>query len=270
MKKLYRVISVLSGFPYGGKRNEESIVYWTCPSRTKALLAYDLAIENHRSIPRSDHKLQERTVDELFSRQEAVALKAYLNEKYGWAESISQDECFIQEVKLPLRGDTLPISALGYDAFELESRKKSKSLPFKVSGYYQVYPSRSSKSLHDSAYEMMGGLKYIRSALKHLKVKRAFSDDEISEVVATISGEGWVVQAGQSRAQLDAMLKERLKAEEEGRRQIEQRQVLFSVLERQGFSLQDIGLALGKNFARDEKNVIREVPPAKEEEELPF
>jgi hypothetical protein len=152
----------------------------------------------------------------------------------------------------------------------LSRREKRDALAFKTSGFYRVYASRSSKSVHDSYYEMMGGLKYIRSALKHLKVKRAFTDDAITDVVATISGEGWVVHSGQSRAQLDAMLKERLKAEEERRKDIERRQALFSSLERQGFSLRDMGLALGKNFAKDEKNVIREVPPASKLDELPF
>jgi len=270
MKQLYRVISVLSNFPYGGKRNEESIVYWTYSNRAKPLVAYDLAIENYQGTLGTDHKLQEQAVDELFSRREAMALKAYLNEKYNRDDDVSQDECIVQEVKLPIRADTLPISALGCGALELNSRKKRNSLPFKVSGHYRVYPSRSSKSIHDSAYEMMGGTQYIRSALKHLKVKRAFTDDQISDVVATISGEGWVVQSGQSRAQLDAMLQERLKAEEERRRRVERRQVLFSALECQGYSLQDISQAFGKEFARDEKNVIREFPPASKLDELPF
>jgi hypothetical protein len=210
MKKLYRVISVLGNFPYGGKRNEESIVYWTFSNRAKSLIAYDLAIENYESIPEVERELQERAVDELFTREEALALKAYLKGKYRWDKGVSQDECVIEKVSLPIPADALPLSALGYGEFELNRRKKNNSLPFKVSGYCQVYSSRSSKSIDDSGYEMQGGLKYIRSALKHLKVKTAYTDDEIKRVVAIISGEGWVVHNCLSRAQIEAILQERL------------------------------------------------------------
>lgn len=135
--KLYGVHSTVDGWKHRRWFYDGVTIHW---------LAVREAPERHNppwtEVPVYDADTGERTpylaaaVDELFTREEAEALVAYLKETY------KDDTARISEYPTPVPANHGPLTMGGYggsvDGFILKERREGYPFDFDVEGYYDV------------------------------------------------------------------------------------------------------------------------------------
>lgn len=134
MSELYSVHSLVRGFSYQGQPFEEVKVSWFVVGRRAPLAPYEQVIQEYDRLDAKDRVFPEEYVDELFSRQEAEALKRYLDRR-------PEVTTFIEPVELPAMANASGCRRLprggGGDFIGL-FKEKGYALPFQVEGYFSV------------------------------------------------------------------------------------------------------------------------------------
>ncbi len=134
MKELYSVHSLVRGFTFEGTTYEEVKVTWFVAGRAAPLVPYEQAIQDYARLVAGERAYPQGFVDELFGRDEAEALKAYLGRR-------RELTTFVEPVELPVMANASGCRRLprgrGADFLALH-REKGYSLPFKVEGYFSV------------------------------------------------------------------------------------------------------------------------------------
>jgi len=134
MNCIFAVHSLVRNFRYQGKQYEEVKINWFVLERKKPLLPYAEAIQDYGQLNEKERIFPEEYVNEQFSREEAEALKKYLERQ---AQTTTQ----INAIELPVMPNASGCRrlAVGGDSDFLALYKgKSYSLPFKVTGYFNV------------------------------------------------------------------------------------------------------------------------------------
>jgi len=145
MIKLYRASSTLSKFPHRGLIYDKVQFEWLMDNRKEPLVPYEQAIVNYRKDKDEWHLYPEEYINELFTEDEAKALKDYLLR----AENAN---CEIREQKLPIPFKTMSVSAIsagGDNDFLMLFMDKEYDLPFPVLGYFDVTDKKPSGKYKD-------------------------------------------------------------------------------------------------------------------------
>ena len=134
MNELYSVHSLIRGFTFEGTTYEEVKVSWFVVGRAAPLVPYEQAIQDYAGLAAGERAFPQGFVDELFGRDEAEALKAYLGRR-------RELTTFVEPVELPVMANASGCRRLprghGADFLALR-REKGYSLPFQVEGYFSV------------------------------------------------------------------------------------------------------------------------------------
>ncbi|MBN2345752.1 MAG: hypothetical protein JXO51_05120 [Candidatus Aminicenantes bacterium] len=134
MNELFSVHSLVRGFTYEGTTYEEVKVTWFVAGRQAPLAPYAEAIQDYGQLDENDRVFPEEYLDEQFSREEAEALKKYLDRR----PEVSTE---IQAVDLPVMGNASGCRRLlrgGGNDFIGLFKEKGYPLPFQVQGYFSV------------------------------------------------------------------------------------------------------------------------------------
>jgi hypothetical protein len=134
MTELFSVHSLARDFLYQGRQYEEVKINWFVRERETPLMPYEAAIQDHGQLDEKERVFPEEYLDEQFSREEAEALKKYLDRRPEMATRI-------EAIELPVAANAsgcrrLP-SGNGNDFFMLHG-EIAYTLPFKVEGYFSV------------------------------------------------------------------------------------------------------------------------------------
>ncbi|HUU06512.1 MAG TPA: hypothetical protein VMZ49_11625 [Patescibacteria group bacterium] len=134
MSSIFSVHSLVRNFLYDGKQYEEVKITWFLLERSSPLAAYETAILDYGQLSEKERAFPEEYVNEQFSREEAEALKNYLDRRPDMSTRI-------EEIELPVSPNASGCRRLprgnGSDFFILH-REAGYSLPFKVEGYFSV------------------------------------------------------------------------------------------------------------------------------------
>jgi hypothetical protein len=134
VNKIFSVHSLVRNFHYQGKYYEEVKVSWFVLGRTMSLVPYAEVIQDYGQLDEKERAFPEEYVNEQFGREEAEALKKYLDRQPGTATRI-------EAIELPVMANASGCQRLvagnGNDFLPLH-KGKSYSLPFKVAGYFSV------------------------------------------------------------------------------------------------------------------------------------
>lgn len=134
MSNIFSVHSLVRNFLYDGKQYEEVKITWFALERKNPLAPYETIIQDYGLLNEKERVFPEAYVDEQFSREEAEALKKYLDCR-------PDTKTQIEEIELPVPLNTSGCRRLarggGSDFFILH-REAGYSLPFKVEGYFSV------------------------------------------------------------------------------------------------------------------------------------
>jgi hypothetical protein len=139
-KKLYRVVSRIDGFPYGGRYFDGIEVVWFYSERREMPpISYNEVIENYKERrEKEDINKIESYIDELFVSYEASRLKKYLDQHFK--DTVTE----IREVdSFPDNSDVTPLKDVpiggGID-FYLLWKEDKYPLSFKVEGIFDIRP----------------------------------------------------------------------------------------------------------------------------------
>jgi len=139
-KKLYRVVSRIDGFPYGGRYFDGIEVVWFYSERREMPpINYNEVIENYKERrEKEDINKIESYIDELFVSYEASRLKKYLDQHFK--DTVTE----IREVdSFPDNSDVIPLKDVpiggGID-FYLLWKEDKYPLSFKVEGIFDIRP----------------------------------------------------------------------------------------------------------------------------------
>jgi len=134
VSSIFSVHSLVRNFLYDGKQYEEVKITWFLLERSSPLAAYETAILDYGQLSEKERAFPEEYVNEQFSREEAEALKNYLDRRPDMSTRI-------EEIELPVSPNASGCRRLprgnGSDFFILH-REAGYSLPFKVEGYFSV------------------------------------------------------------------------------------------------------------------------------------
>jgi hypothetical protein len=134
MSELYSVHSLVRDFAYEGREYEEVKVTWFVVERPAPLVPYETAIEDYAQMDAGARAFPAAYLDELFSREEAAALKQYLDRR-------REVTTMIEPVELPVMANASGCRRLergGGNDFLMLHREKGYALPFRVEGYFSV------------------------------------------------------------------------------------------------------------------------------------
>ncbi|MBA7553281.1 hypothetical protein ES705_45871 [subsurface metagenome] len=138
---VYQVTSVVKKY-----RNCKDVPFsWFMTSREKPFIPYKKGIKNYEK----GNLYQEGAIDELFTRQEADQLVAYLEKEHK--DDILKTS--IDEQKLPLANDIMGIGCIpvgGGNDFYMLDGEKNYNLPFKAWGYFDL---RNCKNVNEGIKE---------------------------------------------------------------------------------------------------------------------
>ena len=143
MKKLFRVSSIINNVTYEKKKYDKVLFTWFINDRNKTDAEYDSFIINYSTLNDKSRKNGEKYIDELFTREEALMLKAELDLKSNTITNID-------EMKLPVPDHIQPFGSIEIEkgkGFSDLSAFKSYQLPFKVTGFFNI----------NDAYESLKG-----------------------------------------------------------------------------------------------------------------
>lgn len=130
--KLYRVISIIDGFPYGGRYFDGVQIAWFYSEKR------EFPIVEYKQIISEESNNTKSYIDELFSIHEANRLKKYLDKHF---KDITTE---IIEVELPMvESEYKPLKSIpvggGID-FYLLWKEEGYPLSFKVEGFFDIRP----------------------------------------------------------------------------------------------------------------------------------
>ncbi|MCX6558717.1 MAG: hypothetical protein NTW95_15015 [Candidatus Aminicenantes bacterium] len=135
MERLFTVHSLVRNFVYQGKRYEEVKINWFVLERKQSLVPFEAAIQEYVQLDEKERAFPEEYVNEQFSREEAEALKQYLDRQ-------PLTTTLIETIELPVAANASGCRRLsanaGGGAFLPLYKGKGYSLPFKVEGYFSV------------------------------------------------------------------------------------------------------------------------------------
>ena len=134
MNPIFAVHSLVRNFRYQGKQYEEVKVNWFVLERKKPLLPYTEAIQDYAQLNEKERAFPEEYVNEQFNREEADALKKYLDR-----QPITTTR--IEALELPVMANAsgcLRLAAGNGNDFLALHKGKNYSLPFKVEGYFSI------------------------------------------------------------------------------------------------------------------------------------
>lgn len=133
LPKVYHVTSILKEW-----HNYKEVPFsWFLIDRKKPLIPYEKGIKNYKK----GNVYQESAIDELFTKQEAKRLVAYLEKEH-------KDDTLkisIDEQKLPIANNILAYGCIpvgGMNDFYMLDKEKNYNLPFKVWGYFDLRNSK--------------------------------------------------------------------------------------------------------------------------------
>jgi hypothetical protein len=134
VSSIFSVHSLARNFLYDGKQYEEVKITWFVLERSSPLAPYESAILDYGQLNEKERAFPEEYVNEQFSREEAQALKNYLERRADTATRI-------EEIELPVSPNASGCRRLprggGNDFFILHG-ETAYPLPFKVEGYFSV------------------------------------------------------------------------------------------------------------------------------------
>jgi hypothetical protein len=131
---IFNVHSLVRNFLFQGARYEEVKINWFVLERSEPLVPFAAAIQDYAHLDEAERAFPEEYLNEQFSRAEADALKKYLDRQ-------PLTSTRIDAVELPVMANVSGCQRLpvGKDADFMPLHKgKAYSLPFKVSGYFNV------------------------------------------------------------------------------------------------------------------------------------
>jgi hypothetical protein len=134
VNNIFSVFSLARNFQYDGKQYEEVKITWFALERKNPLAPYETAIQDYGQLDEKERAFPEGYVNEQFSREEAEALKKYLDRR---PDTTTQ----IEEIELPVLPNASGCRRLargGGNDFYILHREKTYTLPFKVEGYFSV------------------------------------------------------------------------------------------------------------------------------------
>ena len=134
MNRIFAVHSLVQKFHYQGKYYEEVKISWFVLERKIPLVPYAEAIQDYAQLNEKERAFPEEYINEQFNREEADALKKYLDRQPTTTTRI-------EALELPVMANASGCQRLaaGSDCDFLPLHKgKSYSLPFKVTGYFSV------------------------------------------------------------------------------------------------------------------------------------
>ena len=134
MTEIYSVHSLARDFIYAGRQYEEVKISWFVVERATPLVPYDTAIEDFGQLDAAARAFPVAYLDEQFGRDEAAALKQYLDRRPGITTQI-------EAIELPVMANASGCRRLprgGGNDFLLLHREKGYALPFKVEGYFSI------------------------------------------------------------------------------------------------------------------------------------
>ena len=134
MSELFSVHSLARNFLYDGKQYEEVKITWFVLERSGPLAPYEAVILDYGQLNEKERAFPEEYVNEQFSREEAEALKNYLERRADTATRI-------EEIELPVSPNASGCRRLprgGGNDFFILHRETAYPLPFKVEGYFSV------------------------------------------------------------------------------------------------------------------------------------
>jgi hypothetical protein len=130
MMKLYEVTTVTREYR---RCKDVRFLWFRCPRRDEPARPYSELIENY-DPEKNDY--EEGAIEELFTFDEANALKEYLDREHG-RYGVTE----IKEAELPCPQNVIGIGAMsvgGGDDFYTLDEEETYSLPFKVWGYFNL------------------------------------------------------------------------------------------------------------------------------------
>ncbi len=134
MNELFSVHSQIRDFAYQGTQYEEVKVAWFVVERRPPLVDFAAAIEDYAQLDEKARAFPEEFVNEQFSREEAGALKQYLDQRPTVTTQV-------EAIELPVMANASGCRRLargrGNDFLAL-FLDKGYPLPFKVQGYFSV------------------------------------------------------------------------------------------------------------------------------------
>jgi hypothetical protein len=131
---IFSVHSLVRNFHYQGKYYEEVKVNWFVLERKEPLVPYAAAIQDYSQLDEKERAFPEEYLNEQFSREEAEALKKYLDLQPATTTRIDAIEF---PVMPNVSGCQRLAAGNGNDFLPLH-KGKGYSLPFKVAGYFSV------------------------------------------------------------------------------------------------------------------------------------
>jgi hypothetical protein len=134
MNEVFSVHSLVRDFVYQGRQYEEVKVSWFVVGRAVPLVPYETAIEDFARLDANARAFPAAYIDEQFGRDEAAALKQYLDRRPEVATRI-------EAIELPVMANASGCRRLergGGSDFLILHREKGYPLPFKVEGYFSV------------------------------------------------------------------------------------------------------------------------------------
>lgn len=134
MSNIFSVYSLVCNFLYDSKQYEEVKINWFVRERENPLAPYETAIQDYAQLDEKERVFPQEYLNEQFSREEAEALKKYLDRRPDTTTRI-------EEVEFPVSPNASGCRRLprgdGNDFFILH-KEKAYSLSFKVEGYFSV------------------------------------------------------------------------------------------------------------------------------------
>ena len=150
MNNIFSVNSLVRNFHYQGKYYEEVKISWFVLERKEPLVPYAAAIQDYTQLNEKERAFPEEYVNEQFSKEEAEALKTYLDRQ---PTTTTRIEAIELPVMVNLSGCQRLTVGSGSDFLQLH-KGKSYSLPFKVAGYFSVRFAEPMVSVDDRATEI--------------------------------------------------------------------------------------------------------------------
>lgn len=134
MQRLFRVSSIINNVTYEMRTYDRVVFHWFVADREDSDLRYEDTIINYSKLSGKEKKNAERSIQELFSEEDASLLKSELDRKSSIITTI-------EEVKLPIPDHIQPYGTISVEkgkGFSDLSAHKSYEFPFKVKGFFNI------------------------------------------------------------------------------------------------------------------------------------
>jgi len=184
MANLFRVHSLANNFSYHKKVYDSVEISWFVVHRKTPFVSYVELIKNYgRELNRS-HYIFENNIKELFTEEEANALKEYLLTKH-------RQECVIKSADLILEAYTLGYGDIVPDygeGFYKLNEEDGYDLPFVAWGFYDT-------SLAKDVSWLANGTEFVERVLDKMGV--SINDKyKLKEAIEELKEEGLLVEKG--------------------------------------------------------------------------